>query len=93
MASVGTALPHPRSTTQVVPQARGPGAAVARRGGQGSPRDCPKTRPPGARVLLAGDASRCKRVCSECDCALLKERRRWMWQDHTPSRSPGTGIV
>ena len=38
----------------------GPAAAVARRGGRGSPRDCPNTCPCGTRVLLTGDASRCE---------------------------------
>ena len=35
----------------------GPTAVVARRGGGSSPRDYPNTRPHGAGVLLAGDAS------------------------------------
>ena len=76
MASVGTALPHPSSTTQAVPRVRGPGLAVpasvaggtmigpaavaARRDGRGSLRDCLNTRHRGAGVLLAGDTSGCE---------------------------------
>ena len=74
MASVGTGLPRPRSTSQAV--SRGPGfvvpvggaiettigpaAAAARRGSRGSPRDCPNSRLHGAGVLLAGDESGCE---------------------------------
>ena len=38
----------------------GPATADARRGGRGSPRNCPNTRPRRAGVLLTGDASRCE---------------------------------